>query len=99
MVGREWDMQALHGTHVAPSREGHAVIEWSRPVPRCGSIRVRSFTCDCAATVYELCSAAGLFHIRRTVRSPEGHRVSESPWLRVAEAIRLWDRLLDGSAR
>jgi hypothetical protein len=48
---------------------------------------------------YELCSAGGLVHIRRTVRSDEGIRVSESPWLRAAAAHRLWESMLDGDAR
>jgi hypothetical protein len=48
---------------------------------------------------YELCSASGLVHIRRTVRSVEGACVSESPWLRPAAAHWLWESLLDGHAR
>lgn len=46
----------------------------------------------------ELCTAGGLAHIRRTVRWAGGKRVSESPWLPTAEAMRLWDRLLAGDA-
>jgi hypothetical protein len=48
---------------------------------------------------YKLCSAGGLVHIRRTVRSAESTCVSESPWQRPAEALRLWESLLDGHAR
>ncbi|WP_327102322.1 hypothetical protein [Nonomuraea glycinis] len=48
---------------------------------------------------YELCSAGGLVHIRRTVQSAEGACVRESPWLRAAAAHRLWESLLDGHAR
>jgi hypothetical protein len=48
---------------------------------------------------YELCSAGGLVHIRRTMRSAEDTCVSESPGLRAAAAIQLWESLLDGHAR
>lgn len=86
------------GTHLPPLREGHTMIDWSDPALRCSSVRVRSYTCDCVPTVYELCTAGGLAHIRRTVRWAGGKRVSESPWLPAAEAMRLWDRLLAGDA-
>ncbi|WP_327103720.1 hypothetical protein [Nonomuraea glycinis] len=91
-------MQEFHGTHLKPLRWGHVVIDWSESVPRCGSVRIRAHTCDCALASYELCSAGGLVHIRRTVRSLDGNDVSESPWLRPAEAARLWESLLDGFA-
>ncbi|MEO3884376.1 hypothetical protein [Nonomuraea sp. B5E05] len=48
---------------------------------------------------YELCVAGGLGHIRRTRRSSAGIQVSESPWLRIGQAKRLWEDLLDGRAR
>ncbi|MEV0591173.1 hypothetical protein [Nonomuraea cavernae] len=92
-------VKELHGPHVARAQEGHEVIDWSDPVPRCESVRVRSHTCECLVTVYELCAAGGLVHIRRTVRASGGNRVSESPWLRAAEGNRLWESLLAGGAR
>lgn len=92
-------MMEFHGSHLKPLRERFVPIAWSEPVPRCGSIRVRAHTCECIMPSYELCSAAGLVHIRRTVRSAEGTCVSESPWLRAAAAHRLWESLLDGHAR
>ncbi|WP_327105520.1 hypothetical protein [Nonomuraea glycinis] len=88
--------QDCHGSHPAPPREGYTEITWSEPVPRCSSIRVRAHTCGCVQTSYELCSAAGLMRIRRTLH---GGQVSESPWLPAAEAARLWESLLDGRAR
>lgn len=81
-----------------PLREGHGAIEWSGPTARCKSVRVRGHTCECLPTVYELCVAGGLGHIRRTERSSKGDRVSESPWLREAEVKHLWRNLLEGDA-
>ncbi|MFI6630758.1 hypothetical protein ACIBI7_17960 [Nonomuraea fuscirosea] len=68
-------------------------------MPRAASLRVRSHTCGCSPTSYELCAAAGLAFIRRTVRSSAGTHVSDSPWLRRAEADQLWTALLEGRAR
>lgn len=68
-------------------------------IARAASIRVRSHTCGCTPTSYELCEAAGLAFIRRTVRSSAGTHVSESPRLRRAEADKLWTALLAGRAR
>lgn len=92
-------MEEFHGPHVKPLKEGHVAIDWSGSVARCSSVRVRSHTCDCLPTVYELCAAGGLGHIRRTERSAQRDRVSESPWLRAAEVQRLWEDLLEGRAR
>ncbi|MFI7446470.1 hypothetical protein ACIBQX_03125 [Nonomuraea sp. NPDC049714] len=92
-------MMELHGVHLKPLREGYVPIDWSDLSPRCDSVRVRAHTCDCVLTTYELCSAGGLAHIRRTVRSAKSARISESPWLRAAEAPRLWEGLLDDRAR
>ncbi|MFC4006170.1 hypothetical protein ACFOY2_02980 [Nonomuraea purpurea] len=90
--------EEYHGPHPKPPKEGCAAIDWSASVARTCAIRVRTHTCDCSPTVYELCVAGGLGHIRRTERTAKGNRVSESPWLRDAEAKRLWNVLLEGGA-
>jgi hypothetical protein len=92
-------MGDYHGPHVKPPQVGCAAIDWSGLVGRGGRVRVQSYTCDCSPTMYELCAAAGLGHIRRTERMAAGDRVSESLWLRVTEVQRLWDSLLEGHAR
>jgi hypothetical protein len=92
-------MDEYHGAHPKAAAEGHVVIDWSDPVTRCTPIRVRDHTCACLVTSYELCMAGGLSHIRRTERTAGGPRVSESPWVHVAEAKRLWNELLAGNAR
>lgn len=89
----------FHSAHPEPARNGLTKISWSASTDRAVSIRVRSHTCGCVPTSYELCEAAGLAFIRRTVRSSAGTHVSESPWLRRAEADRLWTALLEGWAR
>jgi hypothetical protein len=92
-------MAEFHSDHPEPLRKGFVIIDWSESVPRCGSVRVRRYTCACVTPSYELCSAGGLVHVRRTVRSGEDAWVSESPWMRAAEGVRLWESLLDGRAR
>ncbi|MEU8141631.1 hypothetical protein [Nonomuraea sp. NPDC048901] len=92
-------MEEFHGPHLKPLRKGYTAIDWSDSVARSNFVRVRSHTCECLITVYEFCVAGGLGHIRRTERSSEGIRLSESPWLRVADAKRLWERLLQGHAQ
>lgn len=92
-------MEEFHGPHMKPLKEAYVAIDWSSPMTRCKSVRVRCHTCECLPTVYELCVAGGLGHIRRTERSSKGDRVSESPWLRDAEVKHLWHNLLEGQAR
>jgi hypothetical protein len=93
------DPDDIHGMHVAPVQKHHVVIEWSPTTARCGRIRVRSYTCPCASTWYELCTAGGLAHIRRSTRSRESIAIAESAWLPTAETRRLWEKLLMGLAR
>lgn len=85
--------------HPKPPQNGHTRIDWAPSVGRCVSARVRDLTCECLPTSYELCAAAGLLHIRRTQRTPQGVRISESPWLRTAQGLALWTALLEGRAR
>ncbi|MEV0613259.1 hypothetical protein AB0I81_08015 [Nonomuraea sp. NPDC050404] len=92
-------MEDFHGPHLEFPKEGHAKIEWSKPVGRSVAFRVRAHTCSLEPTTYELCVTGGLSHIRRTVRTADGDRVRESRWMRVAEAKLLWDALLEGRAR
>ncbi|WP_084464546.1 hypothetical protein [Microtetraspora fusca] len=88
-----------HGLHVAPTQKQHDKIRWIAPTSRSSRIRVREHTCECKATIYELCQAGGLTFIRRTVRGPDGPVVHEGPWLLAAKAQRLWHHLLLGQAR
>ncbi|MGK5551701.1 hypothetical protein ACSNOI_08805 [Actinomadura kijaniata] len=56
-------------------------------------------TCECLATVYELCAVGGNYFIRRTVRGPDGDQVHETSRTRQRRAEELWFRLLRGRAR
>ncbi|MEV0971040.1 hypothetical protein [Microtetraspora glauca] len=89
----------FHGVHVAPLQRERDEIHWLQPTPRCTRVRVHEHTCECKATIYELCQAGGLTFIRRTVRGPDGPVVHEGPWLIAAKAERLWQHLLLGQAR
>ncbi len=88
-----------HGMHVAAVQAGHEKVRWYAPVPRSDRIRVREHTCDCKATIYELCCSGGLLFVRRTVRGPNGPVTHESERLITARAESLWRGILLGQAR
>ncbi|GIH24262.1 hypothetical protein Aph01nite_25720 [Acrocarpospora phusangensis] len=89
----------VHGLHVAPAQPGCEALLWLPPVPRTDRTRVRQHTCECRATIYELCQAGGLRFIRRTVRGPDGSRIHETERVVTARAEQVWLRLLLGQAR
>jgi hypothetical protein len=89
----------FHGVHVAPEQEAHEKIPWRKPAPRCSRVRVRRHTCECRATLYELCMAGGLVLIRRTIWKVGGPIVAETDWLQSRRAEELWQRLLVGESR
>ncbi|MFF4772512.1 hypothetical protein ACFY05_06605 [Microtetraspora fusca] len=89
----------FHGIHVAPLQKAHEKLEWWEPLPRASRVRVHLHTCECKATVFELCQAGGLKFVRRSVRGPESVIVHETEWLRVVKAEQLWQRILLGEAR
>lgn len=88
-----------HGTHITSVQANHEKIKWCVPVRRSDRIRVRKHTCDCKATIYELCQSGGLLFVRRTVRGPEGPVVHESERLITARVETLWLKILMGQAR
>ena len=96
------EVDAYHGIHAAPGfpdLPGFKRVEWFPPEPRTDRIRVRVHTCECAPIVYELCSAAGLFFIRRTDRTTSPTRIAESEWKILPRIEGLWLRILAGQAR
>lgn len=88
-----------HGIHVAPIQMGHQKINWLKPTARSDRVRVRLHTCECKATIYELCHSGGLVFIRRTIRGPDGSDVHETERLIWVRMEVLWNRLLLGEAR
>ncbi|GAA2204007.1 hypothetical protein GCM10009850_001310 [Nonomuraea monospora] len=98
--GRLFPVNTPHAfPHPKPPRHDHVKIDWSESAGRSASFRIRSHTCECLPTIWELCAAGGLLHIRRTERTPQEERVYESPWIRTPEGIALWAALLEGRAR
>ncbi len=86
-----------HGIHASPPRDRHQKIAWSKPTNRSDRVRVHRHTCECKATIYELCSAGGLMFIRRTKRGVK-MEIRESERLVSARMRELWVRLLSGEA-
>lgn len=65
MTAREV-VDACHSHHVdAPCPDAER-IDWRTPTRRTQHVRVRDHTCDCRNPPYELCTAAGLWFIRRS---------------------------------
>ncbi|MBX6383922.1 MAG: hypothetical protein IRZ07_13260 [Microbispora sp.] len=86
-----------HGIHAGPPIDGYKKINWMKPTNRSDRVRVRLHTCECKATIYELCSAGGLMFIRRTKRGKK-LEIHETERLIAARMEKLWARLLSGEA-
>ncbi|KAB8191505.1 hypothetical protein FH608_030065 [Nonomuraea phyllanthi] len=87
----------LHGPHVEPPEPHHIKLTWHEPTNRAPRIRIISYSCECEAILYELCSAAGQGFIRRTDR--EQGTVHETAWTLTLKARRTFNRILRGKAR
>jgi hypothetical protein len=77
----------------------HETINWLPPVRRSERVRVRRHTCECRATIYELCHSGGLMFIRRTTRSDQTSTIHETERLITVRMEDLWTRLIVGQAR
>lgn len=74
-------------------------LVWREPFRAEERVRVVAWTCDCRATVYELCHAGGQGYIRKTHQLQGAPQVSETyRWL-FREADAVWTALLMGDAR
>ena len=94
-VGEEY-----HGPHVEMRQPACQEIEWRQVKQPVGRVRVISHTCECRATVYELCGLGGGYFVRRTIRGPRGGvQVAESPAVNAGRAGALWFAVLRGRAR
>lgn len=87
----------FHGPHVEPPVPGHLKLSWHEPTSRASRIRVVSHTCECKATTYELCAAAGQGFVLRTDR--EKGTVRETAWTLTAVARHTFHQILQGEAR
>ncbi|GAA2376003.1 hypothetical protein [Nonomuraea africana] len=88
-----------HGIHAASGLPRFAPVEWYPSVPRAERVRVQAHTCECSPIVYELCTAGGLFFVRRRDRSGPRPILTESEWVIKRRAEVLWLRILNGGAR
>ncbi|GHE30251.1 hypothetical protein GCM10017673_36140 [Streptosporangium violaceochromogenes] len=86
-------------THVAMAQRGHMRLVWHEPYQGVGRLRVVAWTCDCRATLYELCHAGGQAFIRRTLQLDGDRRVHETYRWPVCQAGEVWRALLSGEAR
>jgi hypothetical protein len=69
------------GLHVAAAHIQAEPLEWELPIPRVHRVRVRAHTCVCQSPIFELCTAGGLWFVRRiTAESPAV--IEESVWRR-----------------
>ncbi|MCW2890383.1 MAG: hypothetical protein JWL58_7245 [Streptosporangiaceae bacterium] len=67
-----------HGAHVGTRTAGHEPVQWHRIHGTPEKARVIAHTCECKATIYELCNRGGGHYIRRTTEAPP-HRPTKQP--------------------
>ncbi|MGW6496840.1 hypothetical protein [Nonomuraea angiospora] len=86
-----------HGLHV-PALHAEAVrVDWAQSLRRTDLLRVREHTCMCTYPRFELCTAAGLWFVRKfTAEHPA--KVRESTWMQARAARELWSQILAGQA-
>ncbi|WP_285778015.1 hypothetical protein [Microtetraspora sp. NBRC 13810] len=85
--------------HVSLARRDHMRLVWQEPYHGVERVRVLLWTCDCRATVYELCQAGGQTFLRRTLRFEKERQVHETYRWTFAQAYEIWVALLCGAAR
>jgi hypothetical protein len=88
-----------HGPHPAPQQEQHERLVWRSPSRRTHRIRVVRHSCECEATIFELCQAGGLAFIRKSLRRTASTVVHETDWMPSKRASQLYERVLRGEAR
>ena len=87
-----------HGDHLSAQVTEVESVRWERSLPRADRVRVRAFTCACRSPVFELCTAGGLWFVRRfTDENPTAPM--ESEWMSAKAGNDLWLRILSGQAR
>jgi hypothetical protein len=85
--------------HVASLRRDHMRLVWNEPSSALERVRVIAWTCDCRATVYELCHGGGVAYVRRTVQLEGAPQVHETYRWSLREVESLWTALLAGEVR
>src|SRR5437868_1468894 len=87
-----------HGIHSSVQNEEVESVRWERSLPRADRMRVREFTCACRSPVFELCTAGGLWFVRR-ISDENPTAPMESEWMSAKAGNDLWLRILSGQAR
>ncbi|MDP4505859.1 hypothetical protein [Nonomuraea turcica] len=86
-----------HGLHVAAAQAQAVRVDWAPSQPRADRLRIREHTCACTYPMFELCTAAGLWFVRRiTDEAPEA--IVESAWMSARAARDLWMQIVTGQA-
>ncbi len=85
--------------HVAMRRREHMELIWHAPFCGVSHVRVLAWTCECRATIYELCQAGGQAFIRSTLQCEPEHEIKETYRWPLREARDVWAALLSGEAR
>jgi hypothetical protein len=74
-------------------------LVWQPPFCGVGRVCVLAWTCDCRATVYELCPVGGQAFIRSTLQREPEHEIKETHRWPLRHARDVWAALLSGEAR
>ncbi|MGP3921555.1 hypothetical protein [Nonomuraea sp. 10N515B] len=86
-----------HSLHVADPQADAVRVKWSPSFPRADRLRVREHTCICTFPMFELCTAAGLWFVRR-IPDESSTGIVESPWMSAPAARDLWLQVVTGQA-
>ncbi len=86
------------GLHVPTPRADAIRVDWAKSLPRADRLRVRGHTCACTYPAFELCTAAGLWFVRRLPAKGLGDIV-ESAWTSASATEELWLQIVTGRAR
>jgi hypothetical protein len=87
-----------HGDHPDRPHEQAMRVRWQKSQNRCPQVRVREHTCICLCPMYELCTAGGLWFVRRFT-GKDLEIVVESAWMSAQAARTLWMQIMTGQAR
>ncbi|MET8861523.1 hypothetical protein ABZW11_01070 [Nonomuraea sp. NPDC004580] len=96
MSGSFWHSD-YHSEHPARPHDRALQVGWQQSESRCPRVRVREHTCMCLRPMYELCTAGGLWFMRRYT-GKDLEIMVESPWMSAGAARTLWLRILTGQA-
>ncbi|GII92298.1 hypothetical protein [Sinosporangium siamense] len=94
-------MAGLHrgNLHVTRPADQCEELSWHIPTRAGERVRVREWTCECRAIVYELCFSGGVGFVRRTKRRGRQVAVAETDRWGSRRVREVWSALLAGRMR